>query len=252
MYGGLKELSAFHPAGNEESVEKFCQVWEWIIRAYTTAKLTFPSDILIVISGLVNVIKARTGLTSLHGHWKELLPIDLLWHVEGHEGRIKSVSQLTWSWASLQGIEGNAEHGPVEWRRGRAGFQTVTEVVSLDTLPSKLPIGMHSDMPNAIVLNGALLPAVLTRADADYASLEGDRAPSSAEQTEFGRLASNLWVDITLWGRMNVHCLVMERLRKEFAPMQRLTGLLLRRKNNSNAADACCIPMYSQHPCDYF
>ena len=79
---------------------------------------------------------------------------------------------------------------------------------------------------------------MLTRADADHASLEGDRAPSSAEQIEFGRLASNLWVDITLGGRMEVHCLVMERLRKEFAPMQRLTGLLLRRKNDSNAADA--------------
>ena len=234
LYGGLKELSAFHPAGNKESVKEFCQVWEWIIRAYTTAKLTFPSDILIAISGLVNVIKARTGLTFLHGHWKELLPIDLLWHVEGHEGRIKSVSQPTWSWASLQGIERNAELGPVEWRRGSTGFpeqyQTVTEVVSLDTLPSKLPIDMDSDMLNAIVLHGALLPAVLTRADADHASLEGDRAPSSAEQTEFGRLASNLWVDVTPCGRMNVHYLVMEQMHKEFAPKQRLTGLLLRRK----------------------
>lgn len=116
---------------------------------------------------------ARTGLTFLHRHRKEILPLDLMWHVDGHVGRIESISQPTWSWASLQGIERNAEHGPVEWRRGRAEFpeqyRTVTEVVS----------------PNAIVLH-ALLPAVLTRADADHASLEGDHAPSSSEQTEFG------------------------------------------------------------------
>ena len=196
MYGALKELSGFHPAENEDSVKQFYRVWEWIIKAYTTAKLTFPSHILIAISGLVNVIKARTGLTFVHGHWKELLPLDLMWHVEGHAGRIKSVSQPSWSWASLQGIERNTEHGPVEWRRYRTGFpeqyRTVTEIVSLDTLPSKLPIEMDSEVPNAIVLHGALLPAVLTRADTDHASLKGDRAPSSSEQTEFGRLASNL------------------------------------------------------------
>lgn len=68
-------------------VENFYPVLPWILEAYTTAHLTFCTDLLVAIGGISSFIEARTGLHFVWGHWKELLPLDLLWHVKDYDGR---------------------------------------------------------------------------------------------------------------------------------------------------------------------
>jgi len=89
---------------NDKSyIERFYQIWNWVLTTYSTSNLTFDSDILIAISGLAKSIEDRTGLTFFAGLWKELLPLDLLWCFYEYWKCKQSSSYPTWSWACLGG-----------------------------------------------------------------------------------------------------------------------------------------------------
>lgn len=109
----------------------FSHCWYEIVEPYSRGKLTFSSDKLVALSGIVKEIQASTGYTYLAGLWKEHLVTDLVWFaVEGPGRRLINTSLTkpaedhgknssveadsttstklapTWSWASVEGVIG--------------------------------------------------------------------------------------------------------------------------------------------------
>lgn len=66
-------------SGQQIGMSSFSHCWYGIVEAYTRGKLTFPTDKLVAISGIVKEIQVATGYTYLAGLWKEHLLTDLLW-----------------------------------------------------------------------------------------------------------------------------------------------------------------------------
>lgn len=128
-------------------VENFYDVWPWILEAYTTAHLTFCTDLLFVSVGLSSFIEARAGLHFFWGHLKEPLPLDLLWHVKEsiliddedlikkREKCIKSGIFPTWSWPSMIDNERDKLSGSIIWGRDGDfifdGLELLSEVRSV-------------------------------------------------------------------------------------------------------------------------
>ncbi|KDR77071.1 hypothetical protein GALMADRAFT_34552, partial [Galerina marginata CBS 339.88] len=84
------------------SYKAFWRWWSRIISMYNPCGLTYGTDKLVAISGIVKLVESKTGLHSLAGIWKEYLFPELLWYVNGEAERPKGVYQApTWSWASL-------------------------------------------------------------------------------------------------------------------------------------------------------
>ena len=79
---------------------EFWHIWRDLLRTYWSSKLSYPSDSLVAISGIMNDIEESTGRKSYWGLWVDYLPIDLLWAC----GKPMTTSKLeqfpTWSWAS--------------------------------------------------------------------------------------------------------------------------------------------------------
>lgn len=79
----------------------FRNAWWTIVSTYTGCDLTFPSDKLAAITGMIRVIESITGLTNVSGHWKEFLLQDILWKAWISGKRAASYRAPSWSWASM-------------------------------------------------------------------------------------------------------------------------------------------------------
>jgi len=79
-------------------------LWQEIVEEYSTAQLSFKSDRLVALAGVVAAFQAQTGWNPIAGLWDHasLLLRDLLWKV--HEG-VKTPQRTglgpTWSWAKV-------------------------------------------------------------------------------------------------------------------------------------------------------
>jgi hypothetical protein len=94
--------------------------WHYIIRYYTTAKLTYGSDKLVARSGIAKIFQQITKDQYLAGMWRRGLESTLCWRVgvnkpleldRPHEERAPS-----WSWASVDGEIILPSPGPNEER----------------------------------------------------------------------------------------------------------------------------------------
>ncbi|MCJ1383436.1 hypothetical protein MMC17_006550 [Xylographa soralifera] len=92
----------------------FYQIWIHLLTSYTKLRLTFASDTLAALSGLISLIAERTDLTSLHGHWTELLSLDLLWSNDGSRSCTKDPLEPSWSWVSMRTMQCGIRNPPVE------------------------------------------------------------------------------------------------------------------------------------------
>ena len=89
-----------------EYMHDFYAHWNNILEIYTRAQLTFPSDVLVAISGITKQIEKWTGLTNIFGMWMELLPMDLLWEpLSPAFENTRSALCPTWSWAFRVGMK---------------------------------------------------------------------------------------------------------------------------------------------------
>lgn len=82
--------------------------WHRIIEHYTETGLTYATDRLIALAGIVKAIKNRSGLTYAAGTWLEFWPFDLLWKSSGSgarrsEGTSRGTNLPSWSWVSTEG-----------------------------------------------------------------------------------------------------------------------------------------------------
>ncbi|KAK3351878.1 heterokaryon incompatibility protein-domain-containing protein [Neurospora tetraspora] len=72
--------------GNDNEDAKYAQhlhelaaCWMTLLTYYTATELTYPSDRLIALAGMVTAIEDSKGWTYTLGSWQELWPFDLLW-----------------------------------------------------------------------------------------------------------------------------------------------------------------------------
>lgn len=110
--------------GPELDMQGFSNCWYEVVKLYSRGNLTFESDKLVALSGIVEEIQKAIGHTYMAGLWKQHLLTDLLWYaMEGPGRRLQRKSGLhitatqaesdtrfthapTWSWASLEGVIG--------------------------------------------------------------------------------------------------------------------------------------------------
>lgn len=89
----------------QTKIHHFYLVWDSIIVNYWASQLTYSSDIIVALSGITDILQARTGMTFTQGVWQEFLPLDLMWHVRTHNQYIPTTRLEgfpTWSWASIR------------------------------------------------------------------------------------------------------------------------------------------------------
>ncbi|RGP66980.1 hypothetical protein FLONG3_8638, partial [Fusarium longipes] len=97
--------------------------WARVIECYTSRKLSNPDDKLPALSGLAQVYKKAKNDTYLAGLWKKSLFLDLLWF-NNQAGRVpfapggrrpKSYRAPSWSWASIDCLDGYSTYFWNEW-----------------------------------------------------------------------------------------------------------------------------------------
>ncbi|RFU29641.1 hypothetical protein B7463_g6709, partial [Scytalidium lignicola] len=105
-----KTFDNLHPTANENP--EFIDSWNRkVVEPYTNARLTYQSDRLVAISGVIQRIERDTGWTNICGLWKPWLLEELLWgsgYFRISKARIsKAIPRMrisaapTWSWASV-------------------------------------------------------------------------------------------------------------------------------------------------------
>lgn len=86
-------------------------LWDKIVKAYTSAMLTFGDDKLIALSGIAKRQQAELEDQYVAGLWRKWLPSQLLWHVDNCRQidntasvRPEKYRAPSWSWASVDGV----------------------------------------------------------------------------------------------------------------------------------------------------
>lgn len=94
-------------AGTE--MENFEQRWANLVQFYTKCHMTYASDRLVAISGMMNTMSQRTHLNFVYGLLRIQLATELLWwqwvDCKGEEMIVpeRNANAPTWSWGSVKG-----------------------------------------------------------------------------------------------------------------------------------------------------
>jgi len=88
-----------------QSAEKAPELWYNLVQQYSRRSLTNPKDMLPAILGVAEQMKKYTGLTYMHGMWKEDMARGLLWSndLRGHKKGSQQSGAPSWSWAAMTG-----------------------------------------------------------------------------------------------------------------------------------------------------
>ncbi|KAF9456170.1 heterokaryon incompatibility protein-domain-containing protein [Collybia nuda] len=79
----------------------FWHMWERVVSIYSPCSLTYNTDKLVAINGIVTLIESKAGLHNVAGLWKEYILPELLWTVQPPTQPAGTYQAPTWSWASL-------------------------------------------------------------------------------------------------------------------------------------------------------
>lgn len=91
------------------------EAWVKLVRSYTTRNLSYGTDKLPALSGLVHTIEKQTGDVCFAGLWKSHLPSSLCWEIH-HEGTTDPASRSR----------------PAQWRAPSWSFASVDDPVEMD------------------------------------------------------------------------------------------------------------------------
>ncbi|TLD31650.1 hypothetical protein PspLS_01820 [Pyricularia sp. CBS 133598] len=143
--------------------------WWELLRRYSRLNLTFGSDKLAAVHGVIETLASYTGLKSVGGHWMQMLPHDLLW-IAGFSqyDRHSCVRPAnywkrapSWSWASIDGPvlfiflpSSTHQHGR-DAERYSTDRSIVAEVIDVTAPPAIQPRGSVA-MPGRIVMSAPL------------------------------------------------------------------------------------------------
>lgn len=219
-------------------IRHFYEVWNKLLVPYTKMKLSFPSDILRALSGLISSIEQSTGLTSVSGHWKEFLPFDLLWRNASPDHCSKAPVYASWSWASMRDMRWGIECPLVDEDMLLRPFRLLSRFISYDIPPTEDRTPSSVRETGTLVLRGPLLKDILIPNDPNHPSLESDPGPPFQQRLLSGSLPKDyLWPDIVLEDSMEIHCLIVLNYVSKPSPLfplgfQTYAGLLLRHKSD--------------------
>ena len=217
-------------------IRHFYQVWNNLLVSYTKLKLSFPSDVLTALSGLISSIEQTTGLTSVTGHWKEFLPFDLLWRNASPNHCSKEPVYASWSWASMRGMRWGIECRLVDLDILSRPFRLHTRFISYE-IPIGAPEPSSVRETGTLVLRGPLLKDILIPNDPIHPSLESDPGPPFQQRLLSGSLPKD-WLspDIVLEDSMEIYCLIVlsfvSKPSQRFPSFPTYAGLLLRQKSD--------------------
>ena len=97
--------NAISPEDSEDRTS-WDHAWRWLVAIYSRCFLTYPSDKLTALSGIVKTMQQKTTDEYLVGFWKRTLVRDLAWTVSGIYVPVNRPFEYrapTWSWLSLDG-----------------------------------------------------------------------------------------------------------------------------------------------------
>jgi hypothetical protein len=148
------ECIGLYKSGNEQGFKKTLEIqagdhtfqfWHFIVFEYLQRSLTYKSDFLPALSGVVTRLQEFGAGEYLAGLWKVNLVYELLWGFwkcpSGESGFIRSQPYRapTWSWASLQ-RSSTGEKGYVDFRdfryRQSGNLQALSRILHASCSPS--------------------------------------------------------------------------------------------------------------------
>ncbi|KAL8867425.1 MAG: hypothetical protein Q9174_005675 [Haloplaca sp. 1 TL-2023] len=96
-----------------EDFKAIGQLWDRIRRSYWESSLTYHSDSLAAISGIISALRSAIGMRFTYGMWMDAISIDLLWSVTNPDVTSRALMFPTWSWASVESARFTAyDHAP--------------------------------------------------------------------------------------------------------------------------------------------
>jgi hypothetical protein len=85
----------------EHDEEKWQQLWEHLLKKYTSRKLTLATDRLPALAGIAGLFHDIRPDDYLAGLWRKDLPNDLMWQCDD-EVALRIHGQPPWSWCLLE------------------------------------------------------------------------------------------------------------------------------------------------------
>lgn len=144
-----------------ETTSSVLRYWASVITTYGSCGLTRLTDRLIAIDGLVQILKARSGMAYIAGMWRHHFVRQLLWSVvrtATDEAVDTSHIAPTWSWASSVGSVGVRDLLPNPLTDESGAMELVKVEFSQNSASS---VRMQE---NAVRVRGRLLPVTLDAA----------------------------------------------------------------------------------------
>jgi hypothetical protein len=83
---------------------------ELFINQYSMRQITYQSDLLTAISGIVKLMQKQNAGAYISGLWVNNLLPGLLWYVSYSAARSKTYPNPTWPWVSIDGAIEYAGH----------------------------------------------------------------------------------------------------------------------------------------------
>jgi hypothetical protein len=167
-----REVAKMAFTTSEQDSSFWLQYWTQIVKTYSNAALTFPSDRLPAISGIAKAIQQKLQDTYLAGLWLTDMPRGLTWYTESFRNydRLAQSSNdsvlpymaPSWSWASVNGgvdyrVPNYSSHQFVSESIEIVGHDI--EVRGLDPLGevSRGALILRGRLQSFIILNGSQL-----------------------------------------------------------------------------------------------
>lgn len=110
----------------DRNMLKLYSLWTKLLCDYTHMNLTYQSDKLVALAGIVDAVHASRGWTNVAGMWKEFWFLELLWRIDSDDCQ-QSLTQTelrlpSWSWAATEepkrffnALEFSEVMGGVQW-----------------------------------------------------------------------------------------------------------------------------------------
>lgn len=198
--GALDVLQALGRTTEHTFTERieFCKRWFDIVSAYSEGALTRPTDKLVALAGVAELVQDQTGAPYLAGLWKtETLTLQLLWAVRVPLQKQPLYCTPSWAWPS---VSGRIELLPL------VGVDTsVIDQKSIDIGAKVEEVhlfyeGKPVSVARSLVDDGNLLisgPAIIVSASKDDPSVlyEVSRTFGRSMPMKIGRTSLHFWPD---------------------------------------------------------
>ncbi|KAF2251085.1 HET-domain-containing protein [Trematosphaeria pertusa] len=201
--------------------------WFQLLEAYTASELTFQSDKLVAIGGLVQRLGSQTGQKFIRGLWGDSFYEGLLWVRSTPQSleRIPEAEAPSWSWASWNGAVGHvtlntkyANYKGVRYEDDDGGLRLRGNIYALD--PSR----------SIVVERSTIRPPELLRCSSMVDEVKIDGAYEGwtvLDQGEDFNMNETFWVICALFENLSANG--QSALEHDLEKKQRRICLLVRK-----------------------